>query len=148
MTTSIPPADDPAELVYLAIYQRVAAKSDYLQPDAYRQMLPDAATTALVVSVIVGVAAGISQGFLGKIGENLAEKVSGLLKRPQPKEPTPDELVVVVREVLPYLTKAELGWDGIAACIALELTRRGLPFAVAAELASEIVEDMRRQLGG
>jgi hypothetical protein len=46
MSGDIPPTDPATgERLYLEIYQRIAAKSDYMQPDGHRQMLSVATPT-------------------------------------------------------------------------------------------------------
>jgi hypothetical protein len=155
--------DRRAERLYLAIYERVVAKSDYLQPDDRRQMLPEAVIIGAVVSVIAGVLSGITQGFLGKVGENLADKTAALWKQADAAtgdaertgaaavrasdQPRPEELVAIMAEALPTLQGPTVRWDEVAAHIALQLTRRGMRFASSQELAREIVLAMQREIG-
>jgi hypothetical protein len=141
-----------AERVYFAIYERMAAKSDYLQPDNYNQMLPEAVIVAGVVSIITGILSGISEGFLGKVGEDIADQARKLLtklkpKKDKPGQQKPDELVAIIAGAVPMLQVSVTNWDEISACIALELTRQGMRFPVSQELAREIAAGVKDALG-
>jgi hypothetical protein len=80
MNAEASPGDAEAgERVYLSIYEQMAAKSDYLQPEGYRQMLPEAVIMAGVASIVTGILTGIADGFLRKLGANLADYAAKLL---------------------------------------------------------------------
>jgi phage-related minor tail protein len=141
-------SDETGERLYLAIFEHVAAKSDYLQPKDHNQMLPEAVILATVGSVIGAVLHGIMEGFLDKVGEVLAEKIGGLLKKLRAGKKKPDELAAIVAEAAPVLKEAPTNWDQITAFVALELTRQGMTFPVSQELARAIVASLRRELAG
>lgn len=135
-----------AEELYFAIYQRVTAKSDYMQPDGYRQMLPEAVTIAAVVSVLTAIIGGIAQGFLSKVGEDLARRAGILLKRLHSDRHEPEQLVSILSESVPLLKSQQIDWDEITALIALELTRKRLSFNISQELAKDIVASIRKEM--
>lgn len=136
------------ETLYLAIYERVATKSDYMQPDDYRQMLPETAIVAGVAAVIAGILKGISDGFLSEVGGTLAAKAGRLLQRLKPEDPEAKQLATVLAETVPMLRVHQANWDEITALIALELTRRGMGFHISQEVAQDIVTSLRRELRG
>ena len=140
-------SDETGERLYLAIFEQVAAKSDYLQPKDHSQMLAEAVILAAVSSVIGAVLKGILDGFSNKIGEVLAEKTGGLLKKLTSGKKKPDELAAIVAEAAPLLKGAETNWDQVTAWVALDLTRQGMSFPVSQELARSIVASLRRELG-
>jgi hypothetical protein len=143
------PSTDSAtgERLYFEIYQRVAAKSDYMQPDGYRQMLPEAAITAGVVAVITGILTGIADGFLSKVGESIAEQAGRLLKRLKSDKPEAEQLVIVLAETIPLLRIQRMNWDEITALIAVDLTRQGMGFQISQEVARDIAASVQQELG-
>ena len=146
MSADSPEMAATAERLYFAIYERMAAKSDYLQPDNYRQMLPEAVIVAGVVSIVTCILSGISAGFLSKVGENIADQAGKLLKKLKSEKHKPEELVAIIAGAVPILQVSVTNWDEISACIALELTRQGMSFPVSQELAREIAAGVKQAL--
>lgn len=142
------PGTDPTtgETLYFAIYQRVAAKSDYMQPDGYRQMLPEAVIIAGVVSVVTAILNGVADGFLSKVGENIADRAGKLLKRLKSEKHEPEQLATVLSEAVPLLQSQQISWDEITALVALDLTRQGMGFQISQELARDIAASIQREL--
>lgn len=135
-----------AEDLYFAIYQSLAAKSDYMQPDGYNQMLPEAVTIASVISVLTAIFTGITKGFFSKLGGDLADLAKKLLKRLHSEIHDPENLVGILSESVPLLESNSINWDEIMALIALELTRKRLSFSLSQELAKEIVESIQSKI--
>jgi hypothetical protein len=65
--------EEKAEALYIAVFERVTAKANYLQPPGYRQLLPEADIAAAVGAVFSGIIAGLSSGFLARFGEKAAD---------------------------------------------------------------------------
>jgi hypothetical protein len=134
------------EDLYLAIYQRVAAKSDYMQPDGYNQLLPEAVTLAAIASVLTAIFDGIKEGVLSKVGEELVDMAKRQLRRLRSEPHTPEHLVVTLSESVQLLENKQICWDEMTALIALELTRKRLSFSLSQQLASEIVADIKAEM--
>lgn len=148
MNSGIPPTDlATGEQLYLAIYQHVAAKSDYMQPDGYRQMLPEAVIMAAVISVMTAIFNGIASGFLSKVGENIADQAGKLAKWLKSEKAESEQLAVMLAEAVPMLRIQSLNWDEITALIALHLTRQGIGFRISQEVAQQIAADLQQELG-
>ena len=138
---------EQAEALYLAIYEAVAAKADYLQPDGHRQMLPEAAVAAAVAAALSGIVSGVSSGFLKKLGEKAAEYVAKLIGRIGKKDATTADRVAVAAELVPMIVSGDVvTWDEITASVTLELTRIGFSLKVSRDLAAAITESIRRNV--
>jgi len=131
------------EALYLAVYEHVADKADYLQPSEYRQFLPEAAIAAAVGAAFSGIIEGLWRGFIERLGEKGADYALSLRSRLAKGKASSEEISVIAIEIEPMLADQTVNWDELTACVALELTRSGFSFRVSQQLAIEISADIK-----
>lgn len=137
-----------SEAIYFDVYDHVAERAEYLQPDDHtRLLLPEAIIAFAVASILKP----LVEGFAKKLGEKGAEAAVAALKpapdpAPPDAPPTPEALIDEIAAALPAMIAEADRLAGKRERIAAALVGQGLTPARAALIADSVIALVRRRL--
>ncbi|MBY0333472.1 MAG: hypothetical protein K2X49_22670 [Acetobacteraceae bacterium] len=133
-----------SEAIYFDVYDHVAERAEYLQPDDHvRLLLPEAIIAFAVASILKP----LVEGFAKKLGEKGAEAAVAALKpAPDPAPPTPEALIDEIAAALPAMIAEADRLAGKRDRIVAALVGQGLTPARAALIADAVITLVRQRL--